>query len=273
MAGITGRFTFRPGTLTFHGGLCQDYFPRHDSWRLHHAFRLLFRSAGNIACDSCEIKQAIQGYGIKPQKIVSIATFSPQYLRFKPVPLPRATEEFLSQRRPVFFSYLSFRPEYRLETVREAMKLFRKAYCDAGFIWLGFPDRELLSAREFVNTWTEQERRSLLLLGNLAHDEFLTLLTRCSGYLRSPACDGVAASVLEALALGVPVVASENERRPDGVITYRDEDAADMCAKMVYVTENHGVVKARILSTISGNSFQDNVARTADWLSGKPPGD
>ena len=74
------------------------------------------------------------------------------------------------------------------------------------------------SCRRRAHSWIlgRKECPSLLLLGNLPHDEFLTLLTRCSAYLRSPACDGVAASVLEAVALGVPVVASENGRRPAG---------------------------------------------------------
>jgi adenylate kinase family enzyme len=180
-------------------------------------------------------------------------------------------EGFLSQRWPVFFSYLSFRPEYRLEVVREAMKRFRERYSCAGFIWLGFPDRELSQARAFVNTWTEEERRSLLLVGNLVHDDFLTLLTRCSAYLRSPACDGVAASVLEALALKVPVVASENGRRPAGVITYRDEDATDMCAKMIYVVENDGIIRSHTDGSLTGDDAPDNVACMADWLTQETP--
>lgn len=265
IATIIGRLMFRPIALTFHGGLSQDYFPRHDSWGLHQAFRLLFLGARRIACDSLDIKQAIEGYGIKPQKITSIATFSPQYLRFTRADLSGEVEKFLSEHEPVFCSYLSFRPEYRLEIVREGMKRFRGTYSDAGFIWLGFPDRELSHVRAFVNTWSEEERRSLLLLGNLAHDEFLTLLTRCSAYLRSPACDGVAASVLEALALGVPVVASQNGRRPAKVITYRDEDAADMYAKMVYVMENYGEIRAHTNGPANGDT-QDNVACMADWL-------
>jgi glycosyltransferase involved in cell wall biosynthesis len=265
-AAITGRFRFRPIALTFHGGLTQNYFPRHDSWWLHYAFRLLFQSAGKIACDSFEIKDAIEGYGINPLKITPIATFSPQYLTFKSVNLPGEVERFLSKRHPVVLSYLSFRPEYRLEVVREGMRRFRRRYSDAGFIWLGFPDRELSLAREFVNAWTEEERHSLLLLGNLAHDDFLTLLTRCSVCLRSPACDGVAASVLEALGLGVPVVASENGRRPAGVITYSDEDAADMSAKMVYVMENYNAIRAHLDGSLNGDNVQDNVAYMADWL-------
>ncbi len=263
---IFGRLTFRPVALSFHGGLPQNYFPRHDSWRLHHAFRLLFQSARKIACDSVEIKSAIEGYGIKSQKISAIATFSPQYLRFTPAHLSQNIENFLVHRWPVFCCYLSFRPEYRLEVVREGMKRFRERYSNPGFIWLGFPDRELSKARAFVNTWTEEERQCLLLVGNLSHGEFLTLLTRSSAYLRSPVCDGVAASVLEALALKVPVVASENGRRPAGVITYRDGDSADMCAKMVYVVENHSAIRSLLNHHFIGNEAPDNVARMADWL-------
>lgn len=266
IAAITGRFAFRPVALTFHGGLSQNYFPCHNSWWLHDAFRLLFQSAGKIACDSLEIKDAIEGYSINPLKITPIATFSPQYLTFSSVDLPGEVEMFLSERDPVVLSYLSFRPEYRLEVVREGMKRFRRRYSEAGFIWLGFPDRELSLTRDFVNTWTEEERRSLLLLGNLPHDDFLTLLTRCSAYLRSPACDGVAASVLEALGLGIPVVASENGRRPAGVITYRDGDAADMSAKMVYIMENYDVVRAQMDGSLDSDDVQDNVAYMADWL-------
>jgi len=166
----------------------------------------------------------------------------------------------------VFFFYFSFRLEYRLQVVCEGMKRFRGACSDAGFIWLGFPDRELSQARALVSTWPEDERRSLLLLGNFSHDEFLTLLTRCSAYLRSPACDGVAASVLEALALGVPVVASENGRRPRGVITYREQDAADMCAKMIYVTKNRGEIGPHTRGPANYDGDEDNVACMADWL-------
>lgn len=84
--------------------------------------------------------------------------------------------------------------------------------------------------------------------------------------MRSPACDGVAASVLEALGLGIPVVASENGRRPAGVITYRDGDAADMSAKMVYIMENYDVVRAQMDGSLDSDDVQDNVAYMADWL-------
>jgi glycosyltransferase involved in cell wall biosynthesis len=111
------------------------------------------------------------------------------------------------------------------------------------------------------------EQNSLLLLGNLPHDQFLTLLSRSSVFLRTPACDGVCASVLEALALGVPVVASENRRRPAGVVTYRDADAADLCAKLLYATQHPDEVKA----SLKPQRVQDNISVMATWLTEEMP--
>jgi glycosyltransferase involved in cell wall biosynthesis len=268
IAVLVGRILHRSPLVTFHGGLDQMYFPKYRG-PVHWKFYLLFRLAAGTACDSADIKDAIERYGIQPEKVVAIATFSSQYLDFKVAPLPADAESFLASHYPVIFSYVSFRPEYRLELLREAMASYRKSYPTAGFIWLGFPDKEFSGAKEFAKDWPEAERQSLLLLGNLTHDQFLTLLTRSRINLRTPACDGVAASVLESLALGVPVVASENGRRPDGVVTYSDTDAADMCSKLVYATQHIEEVKQRIPAQAGDDDDNDNVGKMADWLSGE----
>jgi hypothetical protein len=264
IAAATGRLVLRPGLVTFHGGLAQDYFPRHDRSRARWAFQILFILAGSIACDSEPIQEEIVRYGIPSSKIATIATFSPQYLKFSAISLPLEVEAFFATHQPVILSYVSFRPEYRLETLREGMKLYQKQNPQAGVIWLGFPNKELPAAQEFVGRWAEDERRSVLVLGNLTHDQFLTLLSRSFIFLRTPACDGVAASVLESIALHIPVVASENGRRPEGVVTYRDTDAADMCEKLVAVTARYDEVKAGLAL----GAIDDNVGAMADWLTG-----
>jgi glycogen synthase len=266
-AAIVGRLTFRPALVTFHGGLSQMYFPRHDSPRLHWAFKILFYLAGGVACDSDSVKQAIQGYGVNSHKIEAIETFSAQYLQFEPRPLTPEIEIFLKNHKPVFFSYVSFRPEYRLEMLRQAMSLFRQQHPDAGFIWLGFPGKETPAAREYVSSWTTDEQSSLLLLGNLDHDQFLGLLSRCFAYLRTPACDGVSASVLESLALGIPVIASENGTRPAGVITYPEMDSAALCARMVDLVRDRSSFAATRATSVP-YAAGDNVGRMADWLTG-----
>jgi glycosyltransferase involved in cell wall biosynthesis len=266
LAVLTGRLTGRPALLTFHGGLSQEYFPRPDSALLRTAFRWLFRLAGGIASDSEEIREAMIEYGIPQQKIVSVPTFSAQYLDFQPASLPPGVEDFLSRHSPVFFCYVSFRPEYQLEMLRQAMAKFRRRHPGAGFIWLGFPAKELPAALQFVGNWPAGERQGLQLLGNLPHDQFLTLLSRCFACIRTPVCDGVAASVLESLALGIPVVASENGRRPAGALLYRDGDPDDLAGKLLFLTDHPAKDRGRIGSP----EEDDNISAMADWLSGKP---
>jgi glycosyltransferase involved in cell wall biosynthesis len=180
------------------------------------------------------------------------------------VTLPERVERFLQQHPRVILSYVSFRPEYRLEVLREGMQRYRAIDPEAGFVWLGFPGKEMPAAEEFVGTWPAEERATLLLLGNLNHDEFLSLLSRCFVYLRTPECDGVAASVLESLALKIPVVASENGRRPAGVVTYRDTDAADMVEKLRFVRDQY----EKVQQSLQSDTGDDNVGRMADWLVG-----
>jgi glycosyltransferase involved in cell wall biosynthesis len=220
--------------------------------------------AGQISCDSLEIEQVIESYGVSRQRIASIPCFSLELLEFPTVPLllPPQFETFLSTHFPVFSCYVSYRPEYRLPVLREAMVRFRQVYPNAGFVWVGFPAKEFLSAQASLGEWPKDEAQSLLLLGNLPHAEFLSLQRRCSACIRTPACDGVSASVLEALALGIPVVASENGRRPPGVVIYLEHDAADLCAKLVFVMEHYESVKAQTRVETLRNNTKDMV----DWL-------
>lgn len=78
-------------------------------------------------------------------------------------------------------------------------------------------------------------------------------------------CDGVAASILESLALGTPVVASENGTRPDGVVTYTNLDEDQMCTKLSLVVTQPEQVRQRIRL----DEMEDNIDLTADWLLGQ----
>jgi glycosyltransferase involved in cell wall biosynthesis len=264
---IVARLLRRPGFLTFHGGLPQKYFPLRSPTPWYFAYKALFRLAGTMMCDSQEIKSTIRSYGIADKKIVPVATFSPEYLKHSITELPTELENFLSDHRPVFVAYVSFRPEYRLEVLRQAMAIFSAEHPEAGFIWLGFPDKELPAAREDVSRWPARETAHLLLLGNVEHSQFLTLLRRTTAFIRTPACDGVSASVLEALALGVPVVASENGRRPYGVITYVEGDPKALAQQLGYLLKHRSEVLSRIRD-LAPFTDASNVELAADLLTG-----
>jgi len=262
VASLIGRMARKPVALSWHGGLDQRFFPRLEDRVPRWAFHLLFRLAERISCNSAAVKQGIVLHGINPTRVATIPGFSSRHLNFTEKSLGEPIESFLGSHRPVFFCYVSFRPEYDLTTLRQAMLEFREGYPRAGFIWLGFPAKELPLASAYRNSWTAEEQAGLLLLGNLSHDEFLTLLMRSSAYIRTPMCDGVSASILESLALGVPVLASDNGHRPATVMTYREGDAKDLCDKLGAITSCH---RPRIQEGQSEEA-DDNIAKTADWL-------
>ena len=262
IANLIARVVGRPAVMTFHGGLPQTYFPRMDSPFLKWAYLLLFSSAGSIICNSTEIVQAIQAYGTNGVPIVAIPGFSRQYLQFQRQQLGDRVEAFLARHNPTFFCFVCYRPEYRLDVLHEGMQKFLRRWPKAGFVWLGFPAKELPQVEAFLGRRATVGLENLLLLGNLDHDTFLSLLARCFAYVRPAACDGVSASVLESIALRVPVIAAENGRRPQGVVTFRFGDADDLCAKLERVVENYDDVKRA--TTL--RNVEDNIQRTADWV-------
>jgi len=76
-------------------------------------------------------------------------------------------------------------------------------------------------------------------------------------YVRTPSKDGVCSSVLEALSLGVPVVASENGTRPASVITFRPDDAADLAAKVSEVLEREAEVRRALVTPTIRDTVTD----------------
>jgi hypothetical protein len=52
--------------------------------------------------------------------------------------------------------------------------------------------------------------------------------------------------VLEALSLGVPVVASENGTRPAGVVTYQADSPSDLAATVIRVINDRQSIAASI---------------------------
>jgi glycosyltransferase involved in cell wall biosynthesis len=97
---------------------------------------------------------------------------------------------------------------------------------------------------------------------DLDHEQFLTAL-RCSAmYVRTPKKDGVASSVLEALWVGLPVVAAENGARPAGVITYDAADVEGLRAKMTYVLDH----RDRVVAGLVRPEIRDTLREEADLL-------
>ncbi len=227
---IVGRATGKPSVLMFHAGPKQLYFPRERGFWFQ-AFRLLFRMSGEIICNLESVMQAILLYGIAPEKVHAI--FSVQYQQeVIPVPLPEQVQRFLNQHEPRLFSYTLFRPEFTSECLFEALARVREKYSKAGLLIVG-PTEVTPEVHAQIRHWNIES--SVLIAGNLPRAEFLTAIQSSDVFVRTHLRDGMCSSVLEALSLGVPVVAAEDGIRPPSVVTYAPADTADLTRVLLQV--------------------------------------
>jgi glycosyltransferase involved in cell wall biosynthesis len=238
----------RRPVLTFHAGAIQRYFPLDRAPWLAPLFWLAFLIPTRIICNNQAVKDRIVKYGVPASKIVVIPAFTREYMEYAETPLPGELEEFLRRYPRVLFTYLRMRPLFYPLVLIDAMAQVAARRDDAGLVICGG-----MSHGEPALFAQVQERiaahgltQSICFIEDLDHDAFLTALTRSALYVRTPITDGVASSVLEALALGVPVVACENGTRPAGVLTYPVEDSARLAQLLLDALDNRAALVAGI---------------------------
>jgi glycosyltransferase involved in cell wall biosynthesis len=246
--------TFKRPVLTFHAGPYQKYFPQERAPLLTPLYKFIFMCSGRIICNDEAVKGKIIGYGIRPEKIIPIPAFSVQYLNYNPITINGSLSQFIVKKSPLISTYVFVRPEFYVENMIEVMTEVVKKHPDLGLIILGLdegfePIRALIQERGITD--------NIFFAGDQTHHSFLTILSKSDIYLRTPVKDGVCSSVLEALSLKVPVVASENNRRPESVITYDNNDTNDMVKVLDDVIRNLTIYKSKVVVPF----IEDTVAR------------
>jgi glycosyltransferase involved in cell wall biosynthesis len=250
----------RPAFLTYAGGHRQSYFPASKGSLRHLAFSLLFRIPNRIYCNSDAVKNVLLTTGIAKEKVEPIPHFSSYYVEFTPARLAPQVEEFCRVHDGVFFSYVCFRKEFALEFMAETVRRFRKIFPKIGFIMVGPPDREMGAMKVFLKEQRIED--AICLLPSIPHEIFLTLLSRSLAYIRTPMTDGISASVMESLALKVPVLASDNGTRPRGAFLWNEGDIDSLMALMKQAVEN----RAAMVAAIPEIELEDNAKKLADSI-------
>lgn len=255
---VLARLGGRPALLTYCGGHRQTYFPAPRNSLRHWAFALLFRVSTRVYCDSEPVKRVILTTGINAARVTPIPLFSSENVLFTPVHLTESVQEFFAPRQGVFFLYVCYRKEYMLDFLAGVMRRFVAEHPAVGFLLVGTSDRELELLREFVHSQGLDD--VVCITGSVDHDAFLTMLTKSLACIRSPLTDGVSSSVLESLALGVPVLGVDNGTRPAGVELWQKDDPESLLRLMKEALTNRGRMVARI-PRFSGD---DNTRKLAD---------
>jgi len=128
--------------------------------------------------------------------------------------LTPAIQQFVDSHKPLLATVSGLEPEYDLPLQIEALGSVRNRHPKAGLVIIGAGSleseiREQIRAKPYGD--------NILLCGDVPHAETLRLVAESNLFLRTTHYDGDSISVREALHIGVPVIATDNGMRPEGV--------------------------------------------------------
>jgi glycosyltransferase involved in cell wall biosynthesis len=195
-------------------------------WKCSRVARLLL--------DTAEIQGAICAFGVPAERTTVISPHLP--IALHPVPIRRSVADFLGQHGPVVGTSLwRLVPYYGLHLTLAVLQELRSTYPEIGlFVSLGTGEGDPDYTRQ-INATIEREGLAPHVHFNtedVGRDEFLSIVAGFDALVRPSFVDADSLSVYEALHLGVPVVASDADRRPEGTTVFRSGDVADYRAKL-----------------------------------------
>jgi glycogen(starch) synthase len=184
----------------------------------------IFRRFDRIVAVNGELADVFRRYGVESDKLAIIAPFAlaPPSQQSK---LRENIAAFADAHVPLLVSVGGLEPDYEPLFLINAMNGVLRRHPDAGLVIVGGGS---MKNRVEAAVAHPGHAGSVLLAGDLPHDETLKLIARADAMLRITLFDGDAISVREALFLGTPVIATDNGMRPDGVISIRRGDAEQL---------------------------------------------
>jgi glycosyltransferase involved in cell wall biosynthesis len=148
--------------------------------------------------------------------------------------LPDSAADFARVHRPLVGAMATLGPEYGIPLLIDAAARLRPRHPELGLVLMG-PERFDEGLPEWV-----------LAMGELHRPELLATLGALDVFVRPTYFDGDAMSIREAFALGVRVVASDTDFRPEGVRLFPRGDADALAAAIDGVLSSRA---ARVEST------------------------
>ena len=212
--------------LTLHSGMAPGYLLGPPLWRRRLA-RLVCSLYARVICVSDEIRNALLALGLPPDR----SEIVPACLMTKrpEVSLDPSILAWIGRHQPLLSTALFFRPEYGSDLLATAVARMRLRYPSVGCLVMGSGEQREEAKRQIHETGLDE---NVLLLGDVNHDTCLALMSVSDVFVRPTLADGDSTSVREALALGVPVVASRVGTRPAGAMLFQPGNVEEMLTKV-----------------------------------------
>ena len=201
--------------------------------------KLVLALAGVVICRNQNMVDAIQKIHDGQKRIEIVPGFMGLHTR-KPADVSKPFEEFCRTHTPLVGATVKLEPEYGVVLALQVMQRLLKEHSKLGLVLLGIgPD-----ATEQLSELTAV-RGHVHLAGEVDANVALSMMRRLDLFLRPTYFDGDSLSVREALALGIPVVASDTGLRPNGVVLFETGVADDLEKKLNYAMRHRDEVIQR----------------------------
>ena len=228
--GLAGRRS--PGrVLTVHSGLVPEYLDSGVPGARTLA-RIALRRWDRVLCVSPAVRDAVARLGVDPGRLEMVPAHLPAPAVERDLPADLA--RWRAAHAPVLSTALFFRPEYGFDVLLAALERLKPAHPGLGCLVMGSGEDEDQARRAVRERGMADQ---VLLTGDVPHELCRTLIARSDVFVRPTLADGDALSVREALALGVPVVASDAGNRPPGTVLFARGDSEDLAARIEEVLQ------------------------------------
>jgi glycosyltransferase involved in cell wall biosynthesis len=228
LAGVAGR---KPAHLTLHSGMSPDYLA--GSIRRRWLAWITCRLFGRITCVSLPIQTALESLGLQSGKI-EVAHAGNESVENSVLLVKRNCAEpmgdiarWLQRHKPVLAATGNAMPEYGISLLLDAVGRLSSNFPNVGCLVMGLdnPNRP----------------DNVLTIGDIPHLNCLGLMSKADVFVRPTFADGDSISVREALALNVPVVASDCAGRPAGTVLFKTGNSEDLAMRLECVLHQYSL--------------------------------
>ena len=229
--------------VTIHsGGIVKDLEYRSKIAR--QLIRFLFMESDHIICVSNKISESLFALGIPQTRCSIIPAFSIEE-DLPTVTFSSELNDFITRHHPLMSSLgYNFEKYYGYELAIKALQKLRSAFPNIGLIIMG-GDKEEESYTSLIESFDRESLQNVFFTGGLEHDCTLNVIKKSDVFLRPTYHDGDSISVREAIALGIPVVASDAEVRPKEVFLFKKGDENDLSMQISKILPKGVVAKYR----------------------------
>lgn len=222
-----GYLNGRKTIIAFGSGNLPAYLIQLNRWKKV-IVKAVLASAGVVICRNQNMVEAIQKVRECQDRIEIVPGFMGVHAR-KRIDVPQTIREFCDTHTPLIGATVTLEPVYGVSLALQAIQRLLHNHPDLGLIMLGIGPQDAEQLPEFASV-----ERHVFLAGAVDANVSLSVMRRLSLFLRPTYFDGDSLSVREALALGIPVVASNTGLRPKGVVLFEPGQINDLERQLTY---------------------------------------